>query len=126
MYNLLNWANVVSDQYYPLLTPPAFIIFYSSMNRPGSTSEKDCFENAMKDCMQIAPTIKENPTQQEIVSTIRNTIMSAGGRESSGLIVVVMSHGEAGSVEAADGKMLTQEVITQMCHPFLHGKPKVV
>ena len=111
VYNLLNWANVVSDEYYPLLTPPAFIIFYSSINRQGSNSEKNCIENAMKDCMQIAPTIKENPTQQEIVSTIRNTIMSAEGREASGMIVVVMSHGEAGSVEAADGKMLIHEVI---------------
>ena len=52
--------------------------------------------------------------------------MSAGGREATGLIVVVMSHGEAGSAEAADGKMLIQEVITQICHPILHGKPKVV
>ena len=40
VYNLLSWANVVSDEYYPLLTPPAFIIFYSSINRPGSNSDK--------------------------------------------------------------------------------------
>ena len=42
--------------------------------------------------------------------------------EISALIVIIMSHGVQGSIEAADGRVRIQDILSTMCSPTLDGK----
>ena len=43
-----------------------------------------------------------NPTTAQVFDSIGDGIIGAGGPEASGIIVIVMSHGDAGCFQNAD------------------------
>lgn len=124
--NLLSWAVSVPNDYYYLPTPPAFVILSRTIGRQGGEAEKESISRAVSQDFNIEPVVVENPTQSDVFQTISTAIEQAGGSSASGLIVVVMSHGQDGSFVAEDGDVEINEVLTHMCQKELDGKPKVI
>mgnify|MGYP001794045346 CR=1 FL=1 len=98
---------------------------YNTIDRPGGIEEKDSIRDAALSDLDIEPTMVGNPTTAQVFDSIGDAIIGAGGPEASGIIVIVMSHGDAGCFQTADGDVQIQDVVTHMCHPDLDGKPKV-
>lgn len=123
--------------FYILEKQPTVLIFYTAKNRQRYESpdghiadaevEKDCVENYFKD-RNIPYTVKKDPTATDIFSSISD---AQADRDLSGLMVFIMSHGKAGIVQVEpDDKLkepyvLISDVMAQMCHETLVGKPKV-
>ena len=103
--------------------PPAFVIMYNTFDRPGGIEEKDSIRDAALSDLYVEPKMVRNSTTAQVFDNIRDGIIGAGGPEASGIIVIVMSHGNAGCFQTADGDAKIQDVITHMCHPDLDGKP---
>lgn len=123
--SLLSWAVSVPDEYYYLPTPPAFVILYRTVDRPDWEDEKESISEAVAHDLHIEPVVVEDPTPSDVFETISAAIEQAGGSTVSGLIVVVMSHGQDGSFVAEEGDVEINEVLTHMCQKDLNGKPKV-
>lgn len=105
---------------YPLVTPPRVVIFFSNQDRPGSVMEKDSFVKILPK-FNIEPRIVLNPTKEVIYNTIRESQTG----EVSALIVVIMSHGDKGTVIVRDGHMPINKILMQMNPIALSCIPKV-
>lgn len=116
---LLAWVES-QHRYYPLITQPRVVVFFSSQDRPGSDGEKDSIVGTLSK-LKIDSRVKENPTQRDVYVIIRANQTG----EVSALIVVVMSHGDSGTVAVADGNMQINNILKQMNPQILTGVPKV-
>lgn len=118
--NILAWTEQQRKS-YPLLQPPRVLIFYSDTDRPGCDAELRSFEDALPYIGVTEPSVILNPTKQEIFRMIRENQEG----EVSALVVVVMSHGDSGRVNVADGQLALKEIMMQMNSSKLKGIPKV-
>lgn len=87
-------------QFYPLPVAPVVVIIYSTDKRVGAEEETQTISQTM-DSFALAPLILKDKTKHEIVEKVRKI---AKDRSITGLVVVVMAHGSAGSFEVANGE----------------------
>ena len=118
--SMLSWAKKQKGYYY-LPTAPEVLIMYSTIDREEAEEESNPLEQVLSG-FRLQPTVKRDLTADEMLSEIRNTIVN---KDISGLIVVVMGHGVKGAICAKDKNLRYQDILSQMCHPDLEGKPKV-
>lgn len=109
------------DGYYYMLHPPAVIIFCSTHNRDGALDELKALTDAFP-TFRVSPIVRQDPTEMDIHNTIRE---AQNIPDLSGLIVISMSHGQAGVIEAADGSVYIQDVLYTICSPVIGSIPKV-
>ena len=118
--SLLEWS-VAQEGFYYLPTPPAVIMMYSTLDRENADAERLQLE-AVFPKFKVTMQEYKNPTKQLMFDAIR---YAQDQDEISALIVIIMSHGVQGSIEAADGHVRIQDILSTMCSPTLDGKPKV-
>ena len=118
--SLLEWS-VAQEGFYYLPTPPAVIMMYSTLDRENADAERLQLE-AVFPKFKVTMREYKNPTKQLMFDAIR---YAQDQDEISALIVIIMSHGVQGSIEAADGRVRIQDILSTMCSPTLDGKPKV-
>lgn len=118
--SLLSWS-FEQDGFYYLPSPPAVIMMYSTLDREDAQLERLQLE-AVFPKFKVTMQTYENPTMQQTLEAIRD---AQNSDEVSALIVIIMSHGVQGAVEARDGVVQIQDILRTMCSPTLEGKPKV-
>lgn len=116
---LLAWAET-QDGCYPLITQPRLVIFYSDEDRPGSEEERESFMKILPE-LGMEAVVKKNPSEDDIYDLIRQ---SQDG-ELSALIVMMMSHGDSGTIKVKDKHLPIRNIILQMNSSKLLGIPKV-
>ena len=117
---LLAWTEKQKGA-YPLLQPPRVLIFYLDVERPGSDIELESFMKALPSICVCEPVLTRNPTAQQIFQTIRENQQG----EVSALAVLIMSHGNSGTVKVHDGSLALKDIVMQMNSSKLKGIPKV-
>ena len=117
---LLAWTEKQKGA-YPLLQPPRVLIFYLDVARPGSDIELESFMKALPSICVCEPVLTRNPTAQQIFQTIRENQQG----EVSALAVLIMSHGNSGTVKVHDGSLALKDIVMQMNSSKLKGIPKV-
>lgn len=105
---------------YPLVAPPRVVVFYSDTDRPGSDTEKESFIR-MLPRFGIEPQVVLNPTEKDVYDIIRENQTG----ELSALVVVIMTHGDRGTVTVKNGNMPIDSILMQMNPTRLSGIPKV-
>ena len=117
---LLNWSSSQEGFYY-LPTPPVVLIMYSTEDRQGAEEERMELSKVFPD-FNVDVRERRDLRKQQMLDEIRMAQMK---EDISALIVIIMSHGVHGAVCASDGDVRIQDILRQMCAPFLEGKPKV-
>ena len=117
---LLNWSSSQEGFYY-LPTPPVVLIMYSTEDRQGAEEERMELSKVFPD-FNVDVRERKDLRKQQMLDEIRMAQMK---EDVSALIVIIMSHGVHGAVCASDGDVRIQDILRQMCAPFLEGKPKV-
>lgn len=117
---VLAWAETQKGC-YPLITPPRMVVFYSDVDRPGFNTERD---SILRICpsLSLSPLVKRNPTEDDVYRLIRESQTG----DVSALIVVIMSHGDSGTVKVQDKHMKIKNILHQMNPSTLKGVPKVI
>lgn len=128
-----DWVNQFGsydENFYTLLTPPKFLIFYVKEGRTATETingcradaeeEKRCVETYCKD-KNIPFITKMDPTSEDVKSGISSALAE---ETLSGLIVFVMAHGIKGAIRLSDADVTIEEIIAIMAerHPHM---PKV-
>jgi hypothetical protein len=129
-------AGSFSQEFYPLVSLPKVIIFYSTTNRLSgpSTDGKETDAAAEKDCVEkyfthrAFPTIViKDPTKNDIYSIISDV---ADNMQETCLLVFIMTHGMKGlvivkgNVEGQCDYLTIEEIMKHMCRKT-KGIPKV-
>ena len=117
---LLAWSSSQEGFYY-LPTPPVVLIMYSTEDRQGAEEERMELSKVFPD-FNVDVRERKDLRKQQMLDEIRMAQMKD---DISALIVIIMSHGVHGAVCASDGDVRIQDILRQMCAPFLEGKPKV-
>ena len=117
---LLAWSSSQEGFYY-LPTPPVVLIMYSTEDRQGAEEERMELSKVFPD-FNVDVRERRDLRKQQMLDEIRMAQMKD---DISALIVIIMSHGVHGAVCASDGDVRIQDILRQMCAPFLQGKPKV-
>ena len=118
--NLLLWAE---DQigYYTLVSPPNVLVIYSTDSRPGFEEELESLTNTLA-ILSWPSVICKDPTENEVFTATGSLQKSD---DVSAMVVVIMSHGERGSVWASDKLVPIRDILLQINPPSMNGKPKV-
>ena len=95
---------------------------YSTDERPGAQEECDRLSEALP-AFNVETTIKKDPTATEMLRAIRE--VQDRSTVLSGLIVIIMSHGQRGAVHASDGPINIQQILLTMNSAKLRDKPKI-
>ena len=117
---LLGWSSS-QEGFYHLPTPPVVLIMYSTEDRQGAEEERMELSKVFPD-FNVDVRERRDLRKQQMLDEIRMAQMKD---DISALIVIIMSHGVHGAVCASDGDVRIQDILRQMCAPFLKGKPKV-
>lgn len=117
---LLEWSSAQEGFYY-LPKQPVVLIMYSTTDREGAEEERLELSKVFPQ-FNVRVRKKKDPRKQQMLDEIRMAQMED---DISALIVIIMSHGVQGAVCASDGDVKIQDILRQMCVPFLEGKPKV-
>ena len=118
--NFLAWVEF-QHRCYPLHSPIKVVIFFSDENRPGAQAELRSLTESLRGIEQTTTVIR-NPTQDDLYRRIRE---SQEGENVSALLVVMMSHGNSGTVKLQDGSLPINNVLMQMNSSKLKDVPKV-
>lgn len=116
----LMWSEGQEGFFY-LPTPPVVLIMYSTEDRQGAEDERLQLSEVLPD-FNVQTRERSNLRKQQMLDEIRLAQMND---DISALMVIIMSHGQQGAVTATDGDLSIQDILRQMCVPFLEGKPKV-
>lgn len=109
------------EGFFYLPTPPVVLIMYSTEDRQGAEDERLQLSEVLPD-FNVQTRERSNLRKQQMLDEIRLAQMND---DISALMVIIMSHGQQGAVTATDGDLSIQDILRQMCVPFLEGKPKV-
>lgn len=120
MKTLLEWSELQQDYYY-LATPPVVLIMHTTEGGSRGESAREALETALKK-FEVQVITRQDLTKGDMMDAIRE---AQEYENLSALMVVVMSPGEQGIVQAADGAVEIDEILLQMCSPCLKHKPKV-
>lgn len=118
---LLECADSTKSGSYYIPSPPTVLIMYTTQNRDGAEEERENLVKVLPE-FEVEPIIKENLTRLEMLEAIRD----AQRRDRiSALVVIIMTHGAQGTVQATDRPVAINEIMLQMNSECLDGKPKV-
>jgi hypothetical protein len=121
-------SNTLETQYtvheiYDTKKPPKVLVFYSTMDN------EDCEEDTQVNSFcqmfsnrNIYPSICRNATEEQVIMEITWAMENP---DVSSLIVVVLSHSQAGQVKLADKVVALTSIVSVMSADPLSRKPKV-
>lgn len=119
----LDWtdATLQEDLYY-LPTPPVVLVMYTTADRPGADDELEELSKTIRK-FNLRGSLQGDLTREGMLAAIRR--QQESHPELSALIVIIMSHGQRGAVQAKDKPVSINDILMQMNSGYLNGKPKV-
>ena len=121
----MEWTNSQQlTNHYHLSTPVAVLVMYTTVDRPDAEDEANKLQEILSE-FNIYASVIADLSKTEMLDAIRRMQDSQFDDGISGLIVVIMSHGTRGTVEASNGLLDIHDVLMTMSSKKLAGKPKV-
>ena len=124
LVKFLDWTKSTIDKsMYYLPTPPIVLIMYTTADRPEAEEERETLTEIIPQ-FHLSGGVHNDLDREEMLSVIRQQQRSH--LTISGMIVIIMSHGQRGAVYDKNNKPVNiHEVLMTMSSGKLYGKPKV-